>query len=108
MGQSNSIFQHDHRYGHDGHQSIDGRPGRDELIGWAVGAVLLAVAAFAVYSAFQSPTFVAGLSALAAAAAWKAIKPVVTKRNSPEIEARMRECVRRGGEWDNFKKRCRD
>ena len=74
---------------------------------WAIGAVILAVAAFAVYQAFQSPAFVAGLSALAAGAAWKAIKPVITRRNPPEIEQRMAECVRRGGTWDNFRKRCR-
>lgn len=75
---------------------------------WLVAAALLGVAAISVYWAFQSPTFVAGLSALAAGAVWKAVAPAVAKRNSPEIEARMRDCVRRGGEWDNFRKRCRD
>jgi hypothetical protein len=64
------------------------------VIGWAVGAVLLAVAAFAVYTAFQSPTFVAGLSALAAAAAWKAIAPVVAKPLSPADTAKKNAAVR--------------
>jgi hypothetical protein len=51
---------------------------------------------------------VAGLTALAAAAAAKAIVTKVESRNTPEIEARMAECYRRGGTWDNFKKRCKD
>lgn len=76
--------------------------------GWLIGAVLLGVSGLSVYYAFQSPTFVAGLAALAAGAAWKAIAPVVAKRNSPDVEARMHDCIRRGGEWDNFRKRCRD
>jgi acyl-CoA reductase-like NAD-dependent aldehyde dehydrogenase len=66
------------------------------------------VAALAVYGAFNSPSFVAGLTALAAAAAAKAIVTKVESRNTPEIEARMAECYRRGGTWDNFKKRCKD
>ena len=35
------------------------------------------------------------------------IAAIVLKRNTPEIEARMQECYRRGGEWDNFRKRCK-
>ena len=31
----------------------------------------------------------------------------VKKRNPPEIEAEMAKCVRMGGEWDNFRKKCR-
>lgn len=47
-------------------------------------------------------------------AAWPAILrmiPKITewlaKRNTPEVEKEMAECVRRGGEWDNFNKKCR-
>jgi hypothetical protein len=43
--------------------------------------------------------------------AFTALKPKIfeyLRRNTPEVEARMHECIRRGGEWDNFKKRCRD
>jgi hypothetical protein len=75
---------------------------------WLGGAALFGVAALAVYGAFNSPSFVAGLTALAVAMATKAIVPVVTKRNSLKIEERMHECTRRGGTWDNFKKRCKD
>lgn len=31
----------------------------------------------------------------------------LAKRNTPEVEKEMRECVRRGGEWDNFNKKCK-
>lgn len=31
----------------------------------------------------------------------------LAKRNTPEVEEAMRECVRRGGEWDNFRKKCK-
>ena len=68
---------------------------------WIGGAVLLGVAALSVYYAFQSPGFVAGLAALAAAAAWKALKPAVLKRMTPEEEAEWHKAIRRGqgDEW---------
>jgi len=71
---------------------------------WASGAVILAVAAFAAYQAFQSPTFVAGLTALAAAAAWKAIKPVVTKPLS-EADMAAKNTAERRGDGDNWIRR---
>ncbi|MEN6644299.1 MAG: hypothetical protein ABFE08_17810 [Armatimonadia bacterium] len=41
-----------------------------------------------------------------------AVRPAVwnylTKRMSPEDEARMHACIRRGGTWDNFRKKCRE
>ena len=40
---------------------------------WVIGAVLLAVAAAAVWFAFQRPDFVGGLIAVAAAAAIEAV-----------------------------------
>ena len=69
------------------------------IILWASGAVLLAVTAFGLYMAAQSPTFVAGLSALAAAAVWKAIKPAITKPMS-EDEAKARDAATRQGRDD--------
>lgn len=74
---------------------------------WVIGAILLAVAAAAVWFAFQRPDFVGGLIAVAAAAAIKAALPQVTKRMPPEKEAEWRDCMRRGGEWDYRKKRCK-
>lgn len=32
----------------------------------------------------------------------------LSRRNTPEVEARMRDCIRRGGVWDNFRKKCRE
>lgn len=75
------------------------------MIRWAVGAVLLAAAALGVYIAFQSPTFVAGLSALAAAAAWKAIKPVVSKPLSEDDTRAKNAAVRRADGGDNWIRR---
>lgn len=67
---------------------------------WLIGAVLLAAAAFGVYFAFQSPTFVAGLSALAAAAAWKAIAPAISKPLPPaELEARQKAYRQGDDNW---------
>lgn len=71
---------------------------------WASGAVLLGVAALGFYWAFQSPTFVAGLSALAAAAAWKAIAPAVAQRRAPEDEAKDR-AEHRAGHGDDYWRR---
>lgn len=68
---------------------------------WAVGAGLLGVAAFSVWYAFQSPTFVAGLTTLAAGVAAKAIKEKVVARLPPNEEAAWREAEKagRGDEW---------
>ena len=71
---------------------------------WLAGAVLLGAAAFAIYGAFQSPTFVAGLSALAAAAAWKAIAPTVGKPLSRDDTRAKNEAYRRG-DGDNWIRR---
>lgn len=64
---------------------------------WLAGAALLGVAAFAVYGAFRSPTFVAGLTALAAAAAWKAVAPTVTKPLS-EADTKAKNAAIRGAD----------
>ena len=63
---------------------------------WLAAAVLLGVAAVSVYVAFQSPSFVAGLTALAAGAVWKAVAPAILRRMPPEKEAAWRKRVSRG------------
>lgn len=75
---------------------------------WIGGAVLLGIGAVSVYLAFQSPTFVAGLTALAAGAVWKALAPAVAQRMTPEQEAEFHKATRRAQEWDPFNKRPRD
>lgn len=68
------------------------------LVGLGAGAFLVA----------QRPAFWMGLGSHLLTAMWPTIVKYVTKRNSPEVEAKMHECIRRGGTWDNFRKKCRD
>ena len=74
---------------------------------WLILAALAAAAAGAVWFAFQSPDFVAGLTALAIGAAVKAALPVITKPMSQANQKAFRDCVRRGGEWDHIRKKCK-
>jgi hypothetical protein len=63
------------------------------VLGLFSGAVLVA----------RSPTFWFGLGTVML----KAALPYLLKRMPPEQEKAMQDCLRRGGEWDNFKKRCK-
>lgn len=60
------------------------------------------------YIAAQRPSFWVEFVGRVFAALRPLIWEYVSKRNSPEIEARMHDCIRRGGEWDNFRKKCKD
>ncbi len=60
---------------------------------WLGGAVLMAVAAAAVWFAFQRPDFVARLVSVAAGALWKALAPSLAPRDLT-LEERAKE--RRG------------
>lgn len=73
-----------------------------------IGAALFGVAALSVWGAFRNPAFLAGLVAVVAKAAVKELAPIVTKRMTPEQEDDFQRCVRRGGEWDHARKRCKD
>lgn len=55
----------------------------------------------------QRPTFWIGAIIAVFLRAWPTIKAYILRRNPPDIEAKMQECIRRGGEWDNFNKRCK-
>lgn len=55
----------------------------------------------------QRPAFWGGLVLFLGKQAWPHIKAYILMRDPPEIEALKVECVRRGGEWDNFNKKCR-
>jgi hypothetical protein len=68
------------------------------LAGLTAGAFLVA----------QRPSFWFGIGAAMFKAGLPVLAKYVAKRNPPEIEAKMHECVRRGGTWDNFNKKCRD
>jgi hypothetical protein len=62
---------------------------------WIAAFVLLAIAAASVWFAFQRPDFVAGLTAAAVAAAWKAFAPKLLKRMPPEKKKAWRERQKR-------------
>lgn len=63
------------------------------LIGIGAGGFLVA----------QRPSFWLGLGT----AMFKAALPFLMKRMSPEKEQEWRDCIRRGGEWDHHRKRCK-
>jgi hypothetical protein len=63
------------------------------LIGLGAGGFLVA----------QRPSFWLGM----AGEVLGSLLPVLTKRMPPEKEKEMRDCIRRGGEWDHLRKRCR-
>lgn len=73
----------------------------------AIAAIIVGVGA-AGFLVAQRPSFWYGLSVHVL----KDLTPIalryILKRNPPDIEAKMHDCIRRGGTWDNFKKRCRD
>ena len=72
----------------------------------AVGLVLVGLVAGA-YLAAQRPAFWIEFGGRILQVAWPYMYEYVTARNTPEIEIQMQRCVRRGGEWDNFNKKCR-
>jgi hypothetical protein len=55
----------------------------------------------------RSPAFWIGLGKQIIALALPDILEYLKARNTPEVEADMAKCVRMGGEWDNFNKKCR-
>ena len=68
----------------------------------AVAVLLLGVGAGG-YLVAQRPTFWVGLGI----AVFKSLLPHLAKRMTAEQEKAYQDCVRRGGEWDPFRKRCR-
>ena len=55
------------------------------------------------YLVAQRPTFWWGLGVVV----FKAALPYLAKRMTPEQEKAFQDCVRRGGEWDHSRKRCK-
>lgn len=81
--------------------------GIDAALFVALAVLLMASLAVGAFMAARSPTFWVGMGKALAAVLIPKITIYVTKRNAADIEEKMHECARRGGEWDNFKKRCR-
>lgn len=63
------------------------------LIGIGAGGFLVA----------QRPSFWVGLGIAMLKSAW----PYLSRRMPAEQEKAMHDCLRRGGEWDHVRKRCR-
>jgi 4-hydroxybenzoate polyprenyltransferase len=55
------------------------------------------------YLVAQRPSFWWGLGAVA----FKAALPFLMKRMTPAQEKAFQDCVRRGGEWDHIRKKCK-
>jgi hypothetical protein len=68
----------------------------------AIAALLVGVGAGG-YLVARRPTFWVGLGV----AVFKSLLPHLAKRMTAEEEKAFQDCVRRGGEWDPFRKRCR-
>jgi hypothetical protein len=68
----------------------------------AIAALLVGVGAGG-YLVAQRPTFWVGLGL----AVFKSLLPHLAKRMTAEQEKAFQDCIRRGGEWDPFRKRCK-
>jgi hypothetical protein len=64
------------------------------LLGLGAGVVLFA----------QRPSFWIEFGVRLGQRLW----PLLIKRMSPEKEKEWRDCIRRGGEWDHRRKKCKD
>lgn len=77
---------------------------------WQEGVAVVVVLAGLGAGAFlvaQRPAFWIEFAARLIKAMMPRVIQYVTKRMSPEKEAEWRDCIRRGGEWDHVRKRCR-
>jgi hypothetical protein len=68
----------------------------------AIVALLVGVGAGG-YLVARRPTFWVGLGVVV----FNSLLPHLAKRMTAEEEKAFQDCVRRGGEWDPFRKRCR-
>ena len=73
---------------------------------WIAGIALLVLVGSGVYFA-SKPGFWIGMGKKLFAMLLPDILAYIRKRNNSTIEADMARCVRMGGEWDNFNKKCR-
>lgn len=67
------------------------------LLGLGAGAFLFA----------QRPSFWIEFGVRLGQRMWPVVFVYLTKRMPPEKEKEMQDCLRRGGEWDHFRKRCK-
>ena len=77
---------------------------------WQEGAAAFVVLAGLGAGAFlvaQRPSFWIEFGVRIIRAMMPRIVKHITKRMPPEKEKEWRECIRRGGEWDHIRKRCK-
>lgn len=77
---------------------------------WQEGVAVVVVLAGLGAGAFlvaQRPAFWIEFGARLIKAMMPRVITYLTKRHPPHIEKQMQDCIRRGGTWDNFRKRCR-
>lgn len=78
------------------------------MTGWTIALIcllLLGVAGFSIYRAFQSPKFVSGLTRRAARAVIKAATPVITDPLEPEELEKFQKEYRAGRGDEYWRKR---
>jgi hypothetical protein len=75
---------------------------------WGAVLALFVCLGVATYFVARSPTFWIGLVKQVFALAVPDILEYFKARNTPAVEEEMRACIRRGDDWDNFNKKCRD
>ena len=77
---------------------------------WQEGVAVLVIVAGLGAGAFlvaQRPSFWIEFGARLIKAIMPRVIQYVTKRMPPEKEKEWRDCIRRGGEWDHVRKRCK-
>lgn len=77
---------------------------------WQEGVAVLVIVAGLGAGAFlvaQRPSFWIEFGARLGKALMPRVVSYITKRMPPEKEAEWRDCIRRGGEWDHLRKRCK-
>jgi hypothetical protein len=73
-----------------------------------VGVVLVCIGLLAgMFVAAQRPAFWVEFGGRVIKAFMPKFIAYVTKRMPPEKEKEWRDCIRRGGEWDHIRKRCK-
>lgn len=77
---------------------------------WQEGVAVLVIVAGLGAGAFlvaQRPSFWIEFGARLFKSLWPLLLRYVTKRMPPDKEKEWRDCIRRGGEWDHIRKRCK-
>lgn len=75
-----------------------------EIVAYVLVGLGLAAGA---YIAAQRPAFWMEFGARAIRAITPALWAWLSKRMPPDDERAFRDCVRRGGEWDHIRRRCK-